>query len=188
MNGAAEYLPKPIYSEEAKLYCADGKVEVEVEYGSDGKLRSARAISGDELLLESSLNAARKARFKRFGHGRKVILTGKLVYNFSHLSKCINAGVVNKKAISLPKPVLGNIPHPSHLQISSDTIIDAHIVVDEAGKVISARVLTGHPLVRTEFERSALGAKFPPIFINPGPVKAKAVLRYFLKPNGEISF
>lgn len=186
VNGKASYLPKPIYSEEANRFCADGKVEVEVLIGEDGKVITAKAISGDELLQESSVTAAKMARF-RLVHGPPVRVTGKLVYNFDHLSKCIKSGIANKKALSIPKPVgLGNILHPSHLRLSVDAIINVNIVINESGNVISARATSGHPLLRNAFESSARGAKFSPT--NFGPVKVKAILSYRLKPNGEMEY
>lgn len=187
LNGKANYLPKPIYPKEAEMYCANGQVEVEVLIGKDGKVITAKAISGDELLLKSSVAAAKKASFDQTNDVPAVRVLGKLIYNFDHLSKCIKAGVVNKKALSIPKPVgIGNILHPSHLRLSEDAIINVDIVINESGNVISTRATSGHPLLRNAFERSASGAKFTPT--NFGPLKVKAILTYRLKPNGEMEY
>ena len=187
INGRASYLPKPVYSEEAGRYCAEGKVEVEVLIRQDGTVKTAKAISGDELLQESSVAAAKHARFRNIVDGPPIKIRGKLVYNFDHFSRCIKGGIVNKKAISIPKPVgVGNILHPSHLKLSKDAIINVDIVIDEGGNVISARATSGHPSLRNVFERSASGAKFSPT--NFGPLNVKAVLSYRLKPNGEMEY
>lgn len=189
VNGKANYLPKPIYSKEAEIHCANGKVEIEVLIGEDGKVITAKAISGDELLQESSEAAAKKATFIQTNDVPAVRVLGRLIYNFDHLAKCIDAGIVNKKALSIPKPVgVGNILHPSHLRLSEDAIINVTIVIDEKGDVLSARASSGHPLLRNAFERSASGAKFYPTLIDTGPLKIKAILSYRLKPNGEMEY
>lgn len=187
VNGKATYLPKPIYSDEAKRYCADGKVEVEVLIDENGSVKSANAISGDKLLQESSVTAAKAARFFLANDMPPIIFKGIVIYNFDSLSKCLKGGVVNKKAISIPKPnVVGNILSPSHTKLTVDSVIDVNIVVDPSGNVISARATSGHPLVRNAFERSAIGAKFYPTpYVN---INVKAVIRYVVKPNGEIEY
>jgi hypothetical protein len=65
VNGLADYLPAPLYPPSAAEFCADGRVEVEVLIGKDLKVLSARAKSGNPLLLESAVEAAKKARFSR---------------------------------------------------------------------------------------------------------------------------
>ncbi len=187
INGRASHLPKPVYSEEARRYCADGKVEVEVLVSEDGTVISAKVISGDEFLLESSVAAAKQARFRNKVDGPPVKVRGQLIYNFDHFSKCIKVGIVNKKAILIPKPVaVRNILHPSHLRLSKDAIVNVEIVINESGNVISARATSGHPLLRSAFERSASGARFSPT--NFGPLKVKSILSYRIKPNGEIEY
>jgi outer membrane biosynthesis protein TonB len=56
-------VPKPIYSKEAENFCAGGKVEVEVLVDEKGDVFGARAISGDELLHNSAVEVALKAKF-----------------------------------------------------------------------------------------------------------------------------
>jgi outer membrane biosynthesis protein TonB len=63
VNGMATYLPKHDFPQEAKDFCANGKVEVEVLIGEDGNVIEAKAISGDELLHGSAVEAAKKAKF-----------------------------------------------------------------------------------------------------------------------------
>lgn len=137
------------------------------------------------MLFDASVNAARRARFQRFSGSQ---YRGLIVYNFDPLSKCVKAGIVNKKALSIPTPIIANFNHPKHLRIPEESAIDVQIVINESGNVISARTLSGHPLIRGSFEKSASGAKFLPTFVNSGPVKLKAILRYILKPTGEIVY
>jgi TonB family protein len=69
VNGMAIDLPKPVYPQEAKEFCAEGRVEVEVLISEAGKVLEAEAISGDELLREVSVEAVKKAKFRPAADG-----------------------------------------------------------------------------------------------------------------------
>lgn len=184
VNGKATYLPKPDYPQEAKNFCVDGIVEVQVLIGEGGNVISAEAISGDELLRDSAVEAAKKATF-RMGHFA-VKTEGKLVYNFVSEKKCIYAGVVNKKALKIPKPSLQNIVHPKHLKIEEPREVIVQIIIDLNGDVTNARALNGHPLIRSIFVNFARQAKFQPTSITTSPIFIKAILIYKIKLDGEV--
>jgi hypothetical protein len=186
LNGAATYLPKPEHPQEAKDFCAGGEVEVEILIAESGSVLSAKAISGDELLRDSSVKAVKKAKFRQIADGVPVKVKGIVVYNFDSFVKCINAGIVNNKALNIPKPQVANLNHPKHLQIREEQTVNVQIVVDESGKVIRARAVSGHPMLRHACEYSARQAKFPPTLVNPGPVKVQALLVYKFKPDGTV--
>ncbi|HXG85851.1 MAG TPA: energy transducer TonB [Pyrinomonadaceae bacterium] len=103
VNGKATKLPEPIYSREAKDSCASGEVKVEVLIDENGDVISAKAISGDELLRTSAVEAAKKAKFRTTHFQVKV--RGIVVYNFVLKIKCIEVGIVNKKAKYLSTPI-----------------------------------------------------------------------------------
>jgi outer membrane biosynthesis protein TonB len=187
VNGMATELPKPDFSQEAKDFCAKGKVEVEVLISEDGNVIEAKATSGDELLHDSAVKVAKKAKFTTRRPAVKV--KGIIVYNFDSLANCIEAKIpVNKRALSISRPQTANLNKPKHLQIKQEQVVMVKIVVDESGKVIYAKAISGHPMLRAACETSARQAKFAPTFINPGPIKAKAFLVYKFKPNGKIEF
>lgn len=189
VNGRASYLPIPEYPKEAKEACASGKVEVEVSVGLTGRVISAKAVSGDELLHKPSVAAAKKARFGPVIDAPPITYRGVLVYNFDHLSKCLLLGIVNKKAVSIPKPKVDNIIHPRHLQVSEVRTVEIAVVIDVlTGRVVSARAISGHPLLLAACERSAAGAVFYPSFINSKPIRAKGILIYKFKPDGKIEY
>jgi TonB family protein len=105
INGRATYLPKPEYPPEAKEFCAGGKVEIEVLVNEKGDVIEAKAISGDELLREASVEAVKKAKFTTYNDVGPVKTRGIIVYNFDSLApKCLDVGTVNNKAIKIPKP------------------------------------------------------------------------------------
>jgi TonB family protein len=181
VNGLATYLPKPDYPQEARDFCASGTVSVEVEIDENGNVASANAIAGDELLREVSVEASRKAKFRVTNYGGKPIkVKGIVVYNFPRERMCIEKGIVNDKVLVIPTPIL-NVSPPKNKQT-----ITVRIVIDENGNVIRAKSESGHPLIRVAFENAARQAKFLPTFVNPGPIRVKALLVYQFNPDGTI--
>lgn len=189
INGKATNLEKPEYSENAKNDCANGKVEVLTLLNNwKGEVVAAKAISGNELLFEASEKAVMKSKFasSNFNGDNNFYILGKVVYNFDSLSKCINVGVVNKKALSLPKPQIANLNHPKHFRINEEQIVAVQIVIDESGKVINSNAIFGHALLRQASEFAARQAKFAPTLIESGPLKLKALIIYKFKPDRTI--
>jgi TonB family protein len=87
-------------------------------------------------------------------------------------------GVVNSVAISLPKPTFS----AAAKAVGASGLVTVQITIDEQGNVISAKVLTGHPMLRAESERAARNAKFSPTLLSKQAVKATGVLTYnFIK-------
>jgi TonB family protein len=83
VNGMATYLPKPIYSAIAKAGRASGTVTVQVLIDEHGKVVSARALSGNALLLRESVQAAYQARFTpTLLSQQPVKVSGVITYNF----------------------------------------------------------------------------------------------------------
>jgi TonB family protein len=187
INGAATYLPLPKYPQEAEDLCVGGKVEIEVLISEKGNVIEAKAISGDELLRDVAVKAVRKAKFKWMTDGKPVKRRGIVVYNFDSLAKCLTVGIVNKRAVILPKPKVINLSQPRLLQNIGDQIVGVQVIIDMNGKVISARAISGHPLLRSFCVYAATQAKFSPTLIDGGqPIKIKALLAYKFKPDGTI--
>jgi TonB family protein len=186
LNGLATFLPKPGYPQKAEDFCVGGKVKVKVLVDENGNVIEAKAISGDELLRKSAVEAAKKAKF-RFHHYFPVKVKGIVVYNFDSLApKCIVINrIVNNRAVYLPKPIFKDVVHPKHLQLKTDETIKIEIIVNEEGKVTNARAISGHPLLRSRCENAARNATFSPIN-QLGRIRAKALLIYKIKLNGEV--
>lgn len=177
--GKATKLPKPDYPQEAKDFCANGVVQVEVLIDEDGNVISAKAISGDELLRTSAGEAAKKAKFRQTADGQPVKIRGIVVYNFVPERKCIKVGVVNKRATYLPKPI-----YPKSCRCQG--IIKVRIVVDVNGDVISAKADLGNPLLRVAAVQAARKTKFSPTLINGPPIFVVAFLEYKFYSNGKV--
>lgn len=84
LNGQALSLPPPTYPEAARRMQLIGTVRVEVTVDENGKVISAKAISGPGLLREASVQAAYRAKFSPTKlSGKPVQVTGSIVYNFT---------------------------------------------------------------------------------------------------------
>ena len=88
--------------------------------------------------------------------------------------RTISKGVITGLAISLPKP---NYP-PMARQIRLQGQVSVQVLVDEFGKVVSAKALSGHPLLTVEAQRAAMQARFAPTKLNDQPVKVSGVITY----------
>ena len=86
----------------------------------------------------------------------------------------ISGGVLNGKAISLPKPTYPPIARQAH---ASGTVV-VQVTIDENGSVISAHALSGHPLLQAVAVAAARGARFSPTKLSGQPVKVTGVITY----------
>ena len=86
----------------------------------------------------------------------------------------ISGGVLNGKAISLPKPAYPPIARSAH---ASGTVV-VQVTIDENGNVISAHAVSGHPLLQAVSVAAARGARFSPTKLSGQPVKVTGVITY----------
>ncbi|MGH9872999.1 MAG: TonB family protein [Pyrinomonadaceae bacterium] len=96
----------------------------------------------------------------------------------STASKTISGGVLNDKAISLPKPAY---PPVAKAAKASGTVV-VQVTVDENGNVISASAVSGHPLLQAACVAAARGAKFSPTKLSGQLVKVTGVITYNFAP------
>lgn len=86
----------------------------------------------------------------------------------------ISGGVLNGKAISLPKP-----PYPPIARAARAAgTVTVQVTIDESGKVISARAVSGHPLLQQAAVQAAYGARFSPTQLSGQAVKVTGVITY----------
>jgi protein TonB len=86
----------------------------------------------------------------------------------------ISGGVLNGKAISLPKPSYPPIARAAH---ASGTVV-VQVLIDENGNVVSAQAVSGHPLLTAVAVNAARQAKFSPTKLSGQPVKVTGVIQY----------
>ena len=90
----------------------------------------------------------------------------------------INSGVVNGKAVSLPKP---EYPVAARAERASGAV-SIKVVVDENGGVFTAEPVSGHPLLRSAAVRAACRAKFTPTFLDGKVVRVAGIITYNFVP------
>ncbi len=83
-------------------------------------------------------------------------------------------GVINGLATSLPKPTY---PPPA-LAVNAQGKVDVQVLIDETGKVISAKAVSGNPLLRQSAEQAARNARFTPTYLSKVAVKVTGVIVY----------
>lgn len=86
----------------------------------------------------------------------------------------ISKGVITSEAISLPAPPYPQMAKVMHLQGK----VNIQVLIDETGKVVTARALDGHPLFRQASEKAAYQARFSPTRLGDQPVKVSGVISY----------
>ena len=82
--------------------------------------------------------------------------------------------VLNSQAISLPKP-----PYPAIAkQAGAQGPVNVQVLIDETGKVVSAKAISGNPLLKTAAQQAAAQARFSPTMIGDMAVKVSGVITY----------
>lgn len=94
------------------------------------------------------------------------------------LPTTISGGVLNVKAINLPKP-----PYPAAARAErASGPVSVQVLIDQKGKVISATAVSGHTLLRPAAVAAARSATFSPTFVNGRLVKVSGVITYNFIP------
>jgi Ca-activated chloride channel family protein len=92
----------------------------------------------------------------------------------------VSGGVMNGKAVSLPKPA-----YPSAASsVGASGSVSVQVTIDESGKVVSAVPVSGHPLLRAAATQAASGATFTPTMMSGQPVKVTGVITYNFGTSG----
>lgn len=86
-------------------------------------------------------------------------------------------GVINGRAINLPVPVY---PQPAKM-VGASGDVQVQVTINEEGTVVSAKALSGHPLLRGEAQKAAWRATFTPTYLSNQKVKVTGVIVYKFK-------
>jgi len=84
----------------------------------------------------------------------------------------ISGGVLNGKAISLPRP---DYP-PGAKAAGAEGVVVIQVMIDEQGNVAEARAISGPRMLQEVSLNAALQAKFTPTIVQGEPVKVTGVL------------
>lgn len=90
----------------------------------------------------------------------------------------IKGGVLNGRALRLPRPEYPQLARRQHLFGS----VAVEILIDEHGKVILAGAVNGPIVFQFEARNAACGAKFTPTLLSGNPVKVSGLITYHFSP------
>ena len=91
--------------------------------------------------------------------------------------QAISGGVVHGKVLSLPKPVYPSVAAARGVLGK----VEVEVTLDEKGRVIDARALSGNPVLRAAAVAAARQARFEPTLLSGLPVKATRLIDYDFK-------
>ena len=86
----------------------------------------------------------------------------------------VSGGVLNGIAISLPKPRYPAVARNAR----ASGVVTVEVLLDEEGKVISARALDGSPYLRDAAVEAARLARFSPTVLSGQPMRVSGVITY----------
>lgn len=86
----------------------------------------------------------------------------------------IQGDVLNGSAVALPKP---DYPPLARAARASGTVV-VQVLIDEEGKVVSAHLVSGHPLLQPAAAAAARKAQFSPTLLEGEPVRVTGVIHY----------
>lgn len=92
-------------------------------------------------------------------------------------TETVESGNLNSKALSLPTPQYPAIAKQSRVT----GLVKVDVVVNESGKVESAKAASGNMMLRQAAVDAALRAKFAPTLKAGAPVKVAGFLQYEFK-------
>lgn len=182
LNGA---LVKPIRTDRTNgfpLVCADGRIELILLSRQDnGAVLAAGVIDGDRRLEAEAEAAILKSISPTRARDGADYHVGKTFYEFDPLKNCDNIGNYEYKGIDLPKPRIAGLK----LDLNVEKIAVVEIVVDVGGRVMTAKMLAGNPLLAGAVEDAALRSRFKPESKSPTR-RLKAMLVYTIRSDGTI--
>ena len=90
----------------------------------------------------------------------------------------VSMGVVNGKAVNLTIPT-----YPAAARaIRASGEVNVQVLIDETGKVVSAKAATGHPTLRSAAVNAALSSRFSPTYLSKQAVKVTGIIIYKFNP------
>lgn len=88
--------------------------------------------------------------------------------------KVVRKQIINGEAVSLPKP-----PYPEMAkQLKIHGMVSVQVLVDETGRVVSAKAVSGNAFLVREAQKAAFQARFAPTLLGDQPVKVSGVITY----------
>lgn len=89
-------------------------------------------------------------------------------------SSIVEVGTLNGRAVELVRP---EYPQ-SAKQAGASGRVAVRVLIDEEGKVVMAKAISGHTLLRSAAEDAAKQSRFTPVIIEGKPTKASGIVLY----------
>jgi periplasmic protein TonB len=86
----------------------------------------------------------------------------------------VSKGVITGDAVSLPKPAYP----PIAKQLKIQGAVSVQVLINESGRVVSAKAVSGNPALVHAAQHAALNARFSPTRLGDQPVKVSGVITY----------
>jgi TonB family protein len=86
----------------------------------------------------------------------------------------ISKGVITGLALALPRPAYPVIAK----QARAAGPVNVQVLIDETGRVVSAKAVSGHPLLLAAAQQAAFSARFSPTRLGDQAVKVSGVITY----------
>ncbi|MBI4850269.1 MAG: energy transducer TonB [Acidobacteria bacterium] len=192
----------PEYPIDAKEQKVEGDVVIEITISENGDVINAKAISGEQVFIQPTLEAVKKWTFDpQKLNDKPAKVTGTLSFRFKLDSPFTSlketktdetqAPIVVRRSESVIRGIAVNKVPPVYpaeakeQKIEGDVVIE--ITINEEGKVSSAKTISGHELLSKSAEEAAKNWTFNPTSINGQLTKVSGVItfRFLLKDDKE---
>lgn len=196
-------LPIPRFPDMAKNAGLGGNLTVAVRLDGNGNVESAEFVAGPGNVCKTvddrnvtelrklAIEAAKSARFEPVSESVDSEPLAQIVYHFPIQENAPNRPVVygtlnhrypttetHKSADPLPKPVYP----PAARAVGASGSVDVRVVIDDTGKVFTAEVVSGHPLLRAVSIAAACESKLAPTLLDGKPVWMTGIVTYKFIP------
>ncbi|MGH7783726.1 MAG: energy transducer TonB, partial [Candidatus Binatia bacterium] len=91
----------------------------------------------------------------------------------------VNGGVLNGRALTLATPAYPQFARQAH----ASGQVTVEVAVDESGRVVAAKAVSGNPLLRSAAETAARQSRIIPSRINNENVRTTGLLLYNFRDN-----
>jgi protein TonB len=86
----------------------------------------------------------------------------------------LTSSVISSKVIDKPAPPYPAAARAAHIQ----GLVSVQILIDEQGRVVSAKATSGNPLLMQSAVQAAYRARFTPTLLSGQPVKVTGSIAY----------
>jgi TonB family protein len=175
--------PQPVYPAVASAAEVEGAVVVEVTVGEDGKVMSARAVSGHPLLRDAAVEAAQRWTFtptRIQGHPVRVI--GTITFNFRLADAEASAGApvglsTDEAYARMTSGFACDYPDEAERD-GVEGMVQVRVTISRQGRVLEAEALSGPEALREASVAAAKRARFRAVLGEHEPSLAEADIYY----------